>query len=153
MSLPPLPRSSWSHWLHNVSLRVGVLTGVSLAAVMVVSLVVANRVQMFENFAGIRNAVSWTFFALAMLIPIGRYLNSPAQLFASGVCGWFLFTLAYGVMGFVFENLHSRLNKTPFHVFILGAAFYGLVAVVAWVASMVMDARRRPIGASRRRPY
>ncbi len=151
MSPTALPGIRWFSWLRNPTARVAVLTGVYLSVVMIAWLLLANRVPWLEKYADLRNAIAGAVFALLMLIPIGSFLRSPARLFVSGVMSWLLLSLVYALMGLFFENLHSRLDKTPFHLFVLGAAVYGLAAVVAWVASMLLAARHHPIGSSRRR--
>jgi len=147
-----LPGSAWFAWLHNLTLRVGVLAGVYLCAVMIAALLAANRVPLLDNFAGVRNAAAYLLFALVVLVPVACFLRAPARLFVSGVTGWLLFSLCYWFVGIWFERLHSRFHR-PLNVFMLGAAFYGVVAVASWVASMVAQARHHPITATRRRPY
>lgn len=150
MNTPRLPGSRWFGWLRNFTLRVGFLTGVHFSVVFVAWLLVANRVPLFEEFAGLRNSVAMGVFGVVMLIPVVCFLRQPLRLFGSGLLGWLLFALVYDAMGFFFPNLHARL-KTPFHIFALGAVVYGLVAVVAWVAAMALEARHQPAIASRRR--
>lgn len=153
MKLADLPGSARLSWLGNPTLRVGVLTGVYLSTVMIVALLAANRVPFLEQFADIRNWVFRLLFVGVALIPVGCFLRSPARLFAAGVCAWFLFALSYRVMGVFFENLFSSIRQTPFHAFVLGVVFYGVVAVACWVVAMVQAARQHTIAASRRRPY
>lgn len=150
MNPPSLPGSKWFRWLRNLTLRVGVFTGVYLTAVFVVWVLAANRLPFLERLALIRNLAAVAAFALVMLVPIGTFLRRPLRLFASGLLGWLLFSLAYQVTGVFFENLHSRL-RAPFNVFMLGVAVYGLVAVVSWVVGMAWEARHQPVIASRRR--
>ncbi len=133
-------------------LRVGVLVGVYLALVMVVSLVLANRVPALEPMAEIRNAASYAAFALAAMVPVLIFRREPGALFVAGIAAWGLFSLTYVLAGVVFDNLFVRLHKTPLNVFMLGAAVYGLLAVVAWVAGMVGALRHAPVAAGRRRP-
>jgi hypothetical protein len=45
-----------------------------------------------------------------------------------------------------------RLQVTPFHLLILGAAVYGLAAVASWVAGMAIALLHQPVPAHRRRP-
>lgn len=151
MKTTQLPGAKWFHWVHNLTLRVGVLTGVYLTAVMVVAVLAANRAPFLEEIAEVRNAASYAAFALVMLVPIGCFLRRPLHLFASGILGWFLFSLAYEAMGLFFVNLHARL-RYPFNVFILGAIVYGVVAAASWVAVMALEARQQPAIASRRKP-
>ena len=152
MTEPSLPGSRWFAWLRNLTLRIGVLTGVYLSLVMVISLFAANRISFLDRFADPRNLLSLAAFVLMMFIPIGYFRRHPARMFAASLCGWMIFALSYAAMGLVFERLHTRFYR-PFHVFVLGALCYGVVAVVLWVASMVRVARQQPLAATRRRPY
>jgi hypothetical protein len=146
-----LPGSRWVAWLHNPTLRVGVLTGIYLNAVMVGALLAANRVPWLEPLALPRNIASFGLFFLVMLIPIFYFRRSAANLFACGMLGWFLFALGYAVTGdFFFPNLFNFwLTRSPFHVFVLGGVIYGVVAVSVWVATLLSAARHHPIAASR----
>lgn len=151
MAVPQLPGQRWFAWLHNLTLRVGVITGVYLSAVLVAWLLIANRVPWSANFAGIRNTAAAVLTALLMLVPIVCYLRSPARLFVAGLTAWAVFTCTYRVMGLFFERLLSRMG--PFHVFMLGAVVYGCFAVVGWVVSLVWAARHHPNAPTRRRSY
>ena len=158
-----LPGSRWFQWVHNFTLRVGVLTGLYLTAVMVVAILVANRLPFvehfavanrlpfFEHFAEIRNWTSRGAFLFFLLIPIACFLRSPLKMFACGMCAWAMLCVNYALMGIFFTNLHLRLGKTPFHLLILGAMAYGVAAVASWVGGMVLALRAQPIAAPRRR--
>src|SRR2546422_7619604 len=52
------PGSRWFSWLRNATLRIGILTGVYLSAVLWAWLVVANRIPWSANFALPRNAAA-----------------------------------------------------------------------------------------------
>ncbi len=151
MPVPQLPGQRRFAWLRSSTLRVGASTGMYLSAILVAWLLVANRFPWSSNFAGIRNAVAAALAALLMLIPILRYLRAPARLFVAGLTCWTVFTCTYLVVGLFFERLHSRMG--PFHVFMLGAVFYGCLAVTSWVALLLLAARHQPIAVPRRRPY
>ena len=140
---------SWSP-LRSPALRTGLFTGGLLSFVMAMALIVANRIAFLERLALERNAVSFAAFVVVMLVPIYRFRRSPFQLFVSGMTGWAVFTLAYLLAGFFFGNLFNVLH-TPFEVLIYGAAAYGVAAVVIWVCSMLLAARRHPIIHTRRR--
>lgn len=146
-----LPGSRWFQWVRNFTLRVGVLTGLYLTAVMVISVLVATRVEFLEPVADVRNGAAYAAFFFFMMIPIGCFLRSPVKMFASAMCGWAILSVNYALMGVFFIHLHDRLGKTPFHLFILGALVYGVSAVVSWVAGMVLLLRHQPIAAHRRR--
>ncbi len=151
--MPPehLPGSPWFAWVRNLTLRIGVLTGVSLSAVLGTWLVVANRVRWSANFAEIRNEGAAALTLLLMLIPIGRFLRSPARLFISGLTAWGVLTFTYLAMGLYFQGLYSRMG--PLHIFMLGAAVYGVLAVVTWVIQMVWTVRQQSLAISRPRAF
>lgn len=133
-------------------LRVGVLVGAYLTAVMAVSLVLANRVPALEPMAEMRNAASYAAFGLAAVLPVWIFRREPGALFVAGIAAWGVFSLMYALAGIPFENLFVRLHKTPLNVFMLGAAVYGLLAVVSWVAGMIGALWHAPVAAGRRRP-
>ena len=135
--------------LRNPALRTGLLTGGLLSFVMAMALIAANRITFLERFALERNAISFAAFSIVALIPIARFRHAPSQLFVSGMLGWAVFTLAYLVEGFTFEDLFNVL-RTPFVVLIYGTAGYGMVAVAVWVCSMALAARHHPIVHARR---
>src|SRR5574337_2151404 len=137
---PSQPSSARSHgWWRSPLLRTGLVTGAYLSAVFVAWLLVANRVPWSANFAGVRNAVALALAALAMLMPVWRFLRAPVHLLAAGVLAWVLLALTYKIMGVFFHRLESRMGA--FHLFMLGAVVYGVIAVLAWVASLVLAAR------------
>jgi hypothetical protein len=145
-----LPGSRWFRWIQNLTVRVGVLTASYLIAVMVMAVLAANRMPLLEPVAEIRNWAARVTFALVMLIPVLSFVRSPARMIGSAALGWTIFTLAYRAMGIFFVQLHANLY-TPFHLFMLGMAFYGVAAVTAWVLCMALDSRHQPITAPRRR--
>lgn len=151
MKTAQLPGEKWFHWLRNLTLRVGVLTGVYLTAVMVVSVLAATRLSFLEEVALVRNGVSYAAFILVMLVPIAYFRRKPLQLLASGLLGWLLFALAYQGMGFFFHNLHARLRQ-PLNVFMVGAIVYAVVAATCWVGLMALELRHQPVVAPRRKP-
>ena len=62
-----------------------------------------------------------------------------------------MFSTAYGVAGMFFENLHTRLNKTAFHMFLLGAGCYAVVSVAIWVGDMTKSALEHGLAHSHHR--
>jgi hypothetical protein len=135
-----LPGAAWLRWLKHRPLRMGVMTGIYLTAVMTVALLTANRLPELEPFADLRNWICSSLFVLVALIPVATFWRAPWYLFTSAASGWLVFCLAYSAAGLFFENLHTRLNKTPFHMFLLGAGCYAVVAVAIWVAGMTRAA-------------
>ena len=145
-----LPGFRFLAWLKHDVLRVGVLTGAYLCVVMVVAVLAANRVPFFEPFAEIRNWIARGAFFLVMLVPIAFFRRDAVQQFFSAMLGWTMLCLAYWGMKIPFENLHARL-RPPLNLFVIGACVYGVVAVVLWVAAMLMSIRHTAPVAHRRR--
>jgi hypothetical protein len=132
------------------TLRTGFGTGMFLAGLLVAALLAANRFPALEPFALVRNAVACTAVIIVALIPIMRFYNDPACLFASSALAWAIFSLAYTIAGMHFINLQNRLGKSPFEVLILGVVIYGVASVTTWVTSMLFSALRHPILIRRR---
>lgn len=146
-----LPGQRIFEGIRNLIVRVGVLTGAYLCAVMVISVLAATQLHFLEPFAEIRNWTARGAFALIMTIPVLTFLRRPAHMLGASLLGWTIFTVGYKVMGIFFVHLHSRLNTTPFHAFILGACVYGLAAAASWVTCMILDARQQPVVVPRRK--
>jgi hypothetical protein len=132
------------------TLRTGIYTGGLLVLVMITSLIAANRIPLLENRALERNAACYGLFVLFMLIPIMRFWNRPAKMFASGMLGWAIFVISYDIAGMFFGNLF-RILRTPFEALLEGAIAYGVCAVIAWVVSMALMASLKPMAPRRRR--
>jgi hypothetical protein len=118
-------------------LRIGVLTGVYLSTVMAVALFCANRIPTLEPYADLRNWICESIFVLVSLVPVATFWRAPWALFTSATSGWLTFSMSYGLAGVFFEHLQTRLNKTPFHMFLLGVGSYAVVAVFIWVWDML----------------
>jgi hypothetical protein len=136
MTAQRLPGYAFLGWMRNDILRVGVLTGAYLCAVMVMAVLAANRIHFLEPFADIRNWAARGAFGLVMLVPIFYFRRSAPQMFFSAMLGWTILCLAYWAMGIPFEHLHMRL-RPPLNVFLIGAVAYGVVAVVQWVGGLI----------------
>lgn len=137
MSLPGVTRLGW---LQNLPLRIGVLTGAYLTAILAVFLIVANRLPFLDGFAAVRTTACCALFALVAIVPACSFLRRPWHLFKSGLTAWLLFSLAYAGAGQIFDALFTRL-RPPFTVFMIGAMFYGLVAVAAWLVHLIAAMR------------
>lgn len=140
MNWVSLPGIAWLGWLKNLPLRVGVLTGVYLTTIMAVALIVANRLPFLDIFAEIRNWACYALFGIVAMVPACIFLRRPWHLFTSGLTAWLLFSLAYVGAGHIFAYLFTRL-RPPFNVFMIGAMFYGLVAVAAWLVHLIAAMR------------
>jgi hypothetical protein len=135
-----LPGAGWVGWLKSLPCRIGVLTGVYLIAIMSVALIAANRLPFLEVLADIRNLACYAAFGLVMLLPVIIFLRKPWCLFTSGFIAWVMFSVAFAGAGQTFTNLFTRL-RPPFNVFMIGAVFYGVVAVAFWFVQLVVAMR------------
>jgi hypothetical protein len=133
----------------NPALWLGVYIGALLNIVMIASLVAANRFPSLERYALERNAAAYGLFVILVLIPVGRFINRPVQMFTAGVVAWTLFAAGYNLAGVYFPNLFQVL-RTPLEVLTEGALVYGVAAVLAWVSMMALHARRHSITPRRR---
>lgn len=129
--------------VQNPTLRRGVLSGIYLSCLLLAWLLIANRVPELESFALPRNLVAGGLAVLAMAIPVLRFRSQPARMFLSGATAWLLLTLTYRAAEMYFRLLESRMGA--FHLFMLGAVTYGLVAVFRWVYLLCAECRQRHI--------
>jgi hypothetical protein len=136
--------------LRTPVLVMGLLDGTALSAVMLVSLLFANRVPQLEPWTFERNAVCEGVFMLTMLLPLLVFRRDPKRLFACGMIAWAVFTLSYWMAGMYFVQLFDALQRTPFSSLMDGAVAYGVIAVLAWVSSMAWHARHHPLISTRR---
>jgi cation transport ATPase len=135
------------------ALRLGVVTGAGLIAVMIVALHVAHRMPWLNHHAVERIWISYIAFAVVMVLPVARFFRSPLRLFVSGMIGWFLFTVGYAIAGWFFlQNLFNRLGHDPLETFVLGSLLYGVAAVGSWVCCLAAACRHQPIVRRRPRP-
>ena len=142
-----LPGMRWFLWLRIASLRTGILTGIYLSCVFVAWLDVANRVAELEPYAELRNLVAGAILIMVLGIPVLRFRNHPGKLFVSGLTAWALLTITYVAAEIHFTLLETRMGA--FHVFVLGAGSYGVVAVLDWVFLMCAGVRHEHIAQSR----
>lgn len=76
---------------------------------------------------------------LAEPVRILRFRHGPGKLITAGLTAWTLLTITYVAAELHFTLVESRMGA--FHIFVLGAAPYGLAAVVDWVFRMCAGAR------------
>ncbi|HTP68005.1 MAG TPA: hypothetical protein VMJ35_03810 [Dongiaceae bacterium] len=127
------------NFLRNPAVRVGIYVGVGLSVVFVAWIVVANRLPQLEVLATERNIVTAAVLILLAAAPVLRFLRSPAEMLASGLLAWGIFTLTYKVLCSVFPLLEE--NYTAFHVCVMGTISYLIFATLSWVASIVWRVR------------
>ena len=137
---PQLPGMRRLMWLRNTSIRFGVLTGIYAAGTFVLWLLVANHVTALVPFAGIRNFVAGAIVFVLLAIPVLRFRAEPAKIFASGLTAWTVLTLAYFAAELHYTLLESRMGA--WHMFILGAAGYGVLSSFLWVVFLCAKARQ-----------
>ncbi len=134
--------------MRHPCLILGTVTGACLAGIAVAWLLVANRAPSLAQFAFERNVITGAAIGILMLLPFFSFLGSPARIFISGVIAWTILALAYDVLEILFGRLSTRLGA--FHLFMLGTVVFGVLAVLDWVALLLLSAKRSPAVATRR---
>ena len=134
-------------WRHPCVV-LGTIVGVCLAGVAVAWLLVANRAPSLTQFAFERNIIAVAAIGILMTLPFLVFLGSPKRIFVSGVIAWTILALTYDVLEILFVHLGVRLGS--FHLFMLGAVVFGVLAVLDWVAILLLAMWRNPAVATRR---
>jgi hypothetical protein len=138
--------------LRHPCLLLGSAVGICLAATAVAWMFVAYREPVIERFAADRNLAAALALGALMLVPLLSFLKSPARIFLSGIIAWMILVIAYASMGRTFPQLDERLGA--FHLFMMGAVVFGVMASVAWVAHIIVLTRHHhhhPVTATPRR--
>ncbi len=146
------PISTSLRVLRHPCLLLGSAVGICLAATAVAWVLIANREPTLERFAADRNLAAALALGALMLVPLLSFLKSPARIFLSGIIAWMILVIAYASMGRTFPQLDERLGA--FHLFMMGAIVFGVMASVAWVAHMIFLTRHHhhhPVTATPRR--
>jgi hypothetical protein len=126
----------------------GLTLGISLCAVMVAWLLIANHNSALQAFAMQRNIVALGLLGTLMLLPAFRFKKSAGRVFFTGVVAWTILSGTYGIMTTLYVNLSNRLGV--FHLFILGALIFGTEAVLVWIIHLAVMARHQPLIVTRR---
>jgi hypothetical protein len=144
----PVPgkTSGGSSILRNAPVRAGIYAGVCLSAIFVLWVLVANRVPQLEIFARERNIAAVALLAFFSGVPAIRFYRSPLNLLASGMLCWSVLTVTYLVLGVKFVALGQ--NYGGFHVFMLGAVSYFILATLSWVGRIIWKVRANDISHS-----
>ena len=127
-------------FLRHPAVRIGIYAGVGLSVVFVAWMLVANRVPQLEPLAMERNVVTAVLLVLLAAAPAVRFLRSPAELLASGLLAWGIFTLTYRILCAIFELL-EQTYYSAFHFFVLGAMSYLILATLSWLGTIVWRVR------------
>jgi hypothetical protein len=110
-----------------------------LTLVFTAWLVIANRAPFLDRFALERDIAAAAILAFLAALPVFWFLRMPGHLLASGLLGWFIFSLSYRVLCLIFRGLSNRLST--FHVFVLGAVVYMILTTLCWVVATIWRAR------------
>jgi len=135
-----LPGYRWFHVFRNAAIRTGVYTGVCLTLIFVTWLVIANHVPFLERFAMERNIAASAVLSLLAAVPVLRFRRMPGNLLASGLIGWFFFSLCYRILCFFYRDLGDSPHST-FHVFMMGSVVYLILTTLSWIGTIVRRAR------------
>jgi len=128
------------------AVRTGIYTGVCLATVLTLWLVLANRVPFFESFAVGRNIGAAGLFALFALVPALRFYRSPGSLLVSSLIAWTILTVMYRVLCMFFSLLEAKWSAG--HVFVLGAVVYLIAATLSWIGTIIWRCREADVSHS-----
>ncbi len=135
------------HPLGRSAFRQGIYSGVTLSAILLAWIYLANRVPFLERFAWERNLAGFAAAAAVALFPALRFLRSPWRLFVSGIIGWAILGLSYRMLCMRFSTLSDRMGA--FHLFVLGGVLYTLLATLAWLGAILWHARDHHVSHSR----
>ena len=135
----PQPPHRRFQFFRNAAIRVGLHTGVCLSLIFSAWLLLANRIPFLEPLAQQRNLAATVLLLLISVMPVFRFLRSPADLLRSGLLAWSLLTLTYRVLSFWFTALEDYFSA--FHLFVLGAIAYLFFATLSWVGIMIWRVR------------
>ena len=136
---PHLPGYRWFHIFRNAAIRTGVYVGVCLTLVSTAWLVIANHAPFLDRFALERNIAAAAILCFLATVPVFRFLRFPGELLASGLLGWFIFSLSYRALSVIFRGLSSRLSASQ--VFMLGAVVYMILTTLAWIVATIWRSR------------
>lgn len=131
--------SRWFEGLPSSAFLTGLYTGLFASVVLLAWLFVANRVPSLERFAPERNAVAASVLLAAALVPVLRFLRHPGRLLLSGLTAMAVFSFSYRLMCLYFVSLSKRMGA--FHVFMIGAIAYGIVATLVWIGGLLWSVR------------
>lgn len=133
-------RAFWRlHFLASLAVRTGVYTGLALALIFTVWLVLANGVPALERFALERNLVAAISMAVVALVPILRFWRFPGNLLASSLLAWTILSASYRLLCIRYHLLAER--SSAIQIFMLGAVVYLIVVTVAWIGSCISRLR------------
>jgi len=134
-----LPGYRWFDSLRYVPVRIGVYTGVCLSLCFALWVVVANRVPFLEPVAHLRNLIAIILLLAIAAIPVARFYRNPVELLCAAMIGWSLLSFTFYLLALIFTLLDE--SYSAFHIFMMGAVVYLLIATVAWIGTIIRRAR------------
>ena len=128
------------HPKYRRAFRAGIVTGILLAVIASVWLLVANRAPSYEQYAAARNIIAGILGLIVAVIPVVMFARSPRAVVLAGVVAWTILCACYFVWTFYFDDL-DRVATVRF--FMMGAVVYGFAAALAWLGRALLAARER----------
>jgi uncharacterized membrane protein required for colicin V production len=135
----PHPESHASSLLKNPPVRIGVYTGLSLAAVFSAWVMVANRVSALDGLVRERNLAALIILCFLALFPVVRFFRSPYEQVLSGLIAWTILCITYRILGLFFSLLDQEYIR--FQIFVMGSLAYMISATLSWIGTIVWRAR------------
>ena len=123
----------------SVSVRTGIYSGLCLSIGFAFWLFAASRFPLLEPFAPERNAAALALLLLFAAIPVMRFYRMPFDLLLSGLLAWALLSSTYALLSTHFVRLDEFFEA--FHIFMLGAVVYLLLATLSWIGTIVWRTR------------
>jgi hypothetical protein len=139
-----MPGYSWLDIFKDAAVRTGIYSGAGLSIVFTIWLIVANHVSVLVPFAMARNLVALVLLVFLAGVPVIRFFRLPGTLLASGLIGWFIFSIWYRLLCTVFSKLSDTLRTTS-QVFMYGVLGYLIITTVCWIGTIIWRARSHHI--------
>jgi len=134
-----LPGYRRLQFLRNSAVRTGIYTGVCLALVFSVWLVIANQVPFLERFALERNIAAAAVLCFLATVPVLRFFRMPGNLLASSMLAWTIFSVCYRALCLIYSGLSDK--QSPFQVFMEGAVVYMIFTTLSWIGTIIRKVR------------
>jgi cytochrome bd-type quinol oxidase subunit 2 len=134
-----LPGYRRLQFLRNSAVRTGIYTGVCLALVFSVWLVIANQVPFLERFYWERDIAAAAVLCFLATVPVVRFFRMPGNLVASSMTALMIFSLCYSVLCMIYHRLSDRLS--PLQVLVTGTVVYMIFTTLSWIGTIIRKVR------------
>ena len=134
-----LAESPGSGILKNPPVRIGLYTGLGLAAVFSAWVMVANRVSVLDGLTRERNLAALILLCFLALFPVVRFFRSPYEQVLSGLIAWTILCITYRILGLFFSLLDQEYIRLQ--IFVMGSLAYMISATLSWIGTIVWRAR------------